>query len=208
MGGTARIQAASPDGTRLYTLYTVEGDKNAESRAFVHVLALDELWAHCIELPEGFESSDQSTGAVTVSKDGKRVYLADSNSEKLVEIDAEGLQVSRQGLVDLDIADGTYLTESPDGILYAASGVDVVSVDLETLKQRDAWQMFSTVAGLQVGSDPNELFVGVDDRVIVLDVTTGLRLGSIDPVGVRKISGFGAIPPAIQAEEEYFTCAC
>lgn len=208
MGGTARIQAASPDGTRLYTLYTLEGGKDSEPRAFVHVLALDELWAHCIELPEGFESSDQSTGAITVSRDGKHAYLADSNSEKLIEIDTEKLHVSRQGLVDLDIAEGTYLTDSPDGTLYAASGVDVVAVDLETFQQRRAWQMFSSIAGLQVGSDPDELFVGVDDRVIILEVTTGLRLGSIDPVGVRRIGGFGPIPPAIRAEEEYFTCAC
>lgn len=208
MGGTARIQAASSDGSRLYTLYTLEGEPDVEPRAFVHVLDLDELWAHCIELPSGFETSDESDAAITVSEDGKHVYLADSNTEVLVDVDAETLQVHRQGLVDLDIADSMHLAEAPDGTLYAASGIDVVAVDLETFEQKKTWQMFSNVAGLQVGNDPGQLFVGVDDRVIVLDVATGARLESIDPVGVRKIGGFGSVMPSLAAEEEYLTCAC
>src|SRR5688572_78464 len=96
MGGTARIQAASPDGSRLYTLYTVQ-DSSQDPRAFVHVLDLDELWAHCIELPERFEASDGETAAITVSRDGAHAYLADSNSEAVVEIDTETLQISQTG---------------------------------------------------------------------------------------------------------------
>lgn len=208
MGGTARIQAASPDGARLYTLYTVAGDKDSEARAFVHVLSLDELWAHCIELPNGFESSDQGTAAIMVSSDGKHAYLADSNTEALVEIDTMTLEVSRTSTVDLDTSGGVYLTDSPEGTLYAASGVDVIAIDLDTFEGSDSWQMFSTIAGLQIGHDPKELFIGVKDRIIVLDIETGLRLDSIDPVGVRRIAGFGPVMPAIAQEEEYFTCAC
>lgn len=211
MGGTARIQAASPDGTRLYTLYTVKADADSEARAFVHVLSLDELWAHCIELPEGFDSSDDDTGAITVSRDGKHAYLADSNTEAIVEIDTETLEVSRIGSVDLDVGSGTHLAESADTTLYAASGVDVVAVDLDTFEERESWQMFSTVAGLQVGTNPRQLFVGVRDRIIVLDVETGLRLDSIDPAGIKTIRRFGRVMPPItheQQEEENLTCAC
>jgi hypothetical protein len=208
MGGTARIQAASPDATRLYTLYTLQGSKNSEARAFVHVLDLDELWAHCIELPEGFESSDLNTAAITVSVDGKHAYLADSNTEALVEIDTTTLQVARTGTVDLDIGDGTHLVHSPDGTLYATSGFDVVAIDLETFEERSAWRMFSSIAGLQVGSDPGELFIGMDDRIIVLDSETGERLDSIDPAGVKNIGQLGQVAPPIAEEEEYFTCAC
>jgi hypothetical protein len=208
MGGTARIQAASPDGSRLYTLYTVAGNSNADARAFVHVLDLNEMWAHCIELPSGFEDADQESGAITVGKDGTHVYLADATTEALVEIDTDKLMVSRTGTVDLDPASGTYLTDSPGGTLYAASGIDVVAIDIDRFEQRAAWLMFSSIAGLQVGADPNELYVGVDDRIIVLDVTTGTRLDSIDPVGVRKIGAFGQVTPPIPSEEDYFTCAC
>jgi hypothetical protein len=208
MGGTARIQAASPDGTRLYTLYTLQGDKNTEPRAFVHVLSLDELWAHCIELPDGFVSSDQESAAITVARDGAHVYLVDSNSEALVEIDAEQLAVSRTGTVDLSVARGAYLADSSDGTLYAASGVQVVAVDLKTFEQRDVWQMFANVTGLQVGTDPNELYVGVDSEIIVLDVTTGNRVDEIDPAGVRRIGGLGQVMPPIPEEQEYLTCAC
>lgn len=208
MGGTARIQAASPDGSRLYTLYTLKGDKNTDARAFVHVLSLDEQWAHCIELPSGFESSDLSTAAITVSMDGKKVYLADSHTEALVEIDTNALQVSRTGTVDLDIADRTYLVHSSDATLYAASGFDVVDIDLRNFEERGSWQMSSTITGLQVGSDPGELFIGIEDRVIVLDVETGLRLDSIDPAGVGKIGQLGQATLPIAEEEEAFTCAC
>lgn len=209
MGGTARIQAASPDGSRLYTLYTVDGASDAQPRAFVHVLDLDELWAHCIELPKGFEASDGETAAITVSRDGAHAYLADSNSERLVEIDTVALQVSQVGTVDLDIASGTHLLEAPGSTLYAASGVDVIALDVESLEERDAWQMFSSISGLQVGTDPNKLYVGVDDRIIVLDVITGSRLDSIDPKGIRRLGTLGTVMPAIpEEEEEYFTCAC
>ncbi|MEA2452398.1 MAG: hypothetical protein QOG04_1108 [Actinomycetota bacterium] len=208
MGGTARIQAASPDGTRLYTLYTLQGTKDAEARAFIHVLDLDEKWAHCIELPTGFEASDLETAAITVSKDGKHAYLADSRTEALVEIDTDKLVVSRTGTVELDSAGATHMVASQDGILYAASGVDVVAIDLATLGEKNAWQMFSDIAGLQVGRDPSQLFIGVNDRIIVLDVETGLRLDSIDPEGIRRIGQFGEVQPPIAEEEESFTCAC
>lgn len=208
MGGTARIQAASPDGSRLYTLYTVEGNKDAEARAFVHVLDLDELWAHCIELPTGFEKSDRDSGAITVAEDGKRVYLADATTEALAEIDAHKLVVSRTGTVDLDLGSGTYLAEAAGSTLYAASGGDVIAIDLSKFEERASWMMFASIAGLQVGVDPKELFVGVDDRIIVLDVETGTRLDSIDPQGIRKIGSFGQVAPPIPAEEDYFTCAC
>jgi DNA-binding beta-propeller fold protein YncE len=209
MGGTARIQAASPDGTRLYTLYTLAGDKDSEPRAFVHVLSLDELWAHCIELPKGFETSDEESAAITVSPDGSHAYLADSITEAMVEIDAKKLEVARTGTVDLDPGGGTHLAASPDNTLYAASGVDAIAIDLGTFSEENAWQMFSTISGLQIGNDPRQLFVGVRDRIVVLDVDTGIRVESIDPAGVKRIDGFGPVLNSIPGEtEEYFTCAC
>ena len=210
MGGTARIQAASPNGTRLYTLYTLAGDKDTQARAFVHVLSLDELWAHCIELPKGFESSDETSAAITVSPDGMHAYLADSTTEALVEIDTTKLEVGRTGSVNLDPGEDAHLAASPDGILYAASGVDIIAIDLGSFEESNAWMMFSTVTGLQVGGDPGHLFVGVRDRIIVLDVSTGQRLDSIDPEGVKRIDGFGPVMPPVQLEGEKgdYTCAC
>lgn len=209
MGGTARIQAASPDGTLLYTLYTLAGDEDSEPRAFVHVLSLDELWAHCIELPKGFETSDEASAAITVAPDGSRAYLADSITEAMVEIDTKKLEVARTGTVNLDPGSGTHLSVAADNTLYAASGVDVIAVDLGSFVEKNAWMMFSTITGLQIGNDPHHLFVGVRDRIIVLDVTTGLRLDSIDPAGIRRIDGFGPVMPPVQEEEAAnFTCAC
>jgi hypothetical protein len=209
MGGTARIQAASPDGTRLYTLYTLAGDGDSPPRAFVHVLSLDELWAHCIELPEGFETSDESSAAITVSPDGAHAYLADSVSEALVEIDTKELTVSRTGTVDLDPS-ATHLLAT-DRTLYAASGTDIVAIDLGSFTEVNAWTMgFADITGLQIGADPNHLFVAIKDHIVVLDVTTGVRVDSIDPEGVQAIDGLGPVmpPPAQEGEKGDITCAC
>src|SRR5689334_10633142 len=61
MQGVARTQALSPDGARLYTLYTVPGE---HPRAFVHVLSLDAQTANCIDLPAPF---GRDTGSMALS---------------------------------------------------------------------------------------------------------------------------------------------
>src|ERR687892_2408411 len=93
MQGTARIQAASPDGGRLYTLYSEEIAGGAHT--FVHVLSLDELWAHCIDLPASFQAFDERGVAISVTPDGARLYVADAASGVVAEADTETLAVTR-----------------------------------------------------------------------------------------------------------------
>jgi hypothetical protein len=63
MAGTRLMQVASPDGTRLYTLYTNQPPSYAKGYdasqagarrpvAFVHTLATDDGWAICVGLPK------------------------------------------------------------------------------------------------------------------------------------------------------------
>jgi hypothetical protein len=100
MGGTARVQAASADGTRLYTLYTL--DDGHSEHAFIHTLALDELWAHCIDLPAGFTTDAATATGLALSPDGARLYVANSSIGRLAEIDTSTLQVVRTASLDIE----------------------------------------------------------------------------------------------------------
>lgn len=209
MGGTARIQAGSPDGDRLYTLYTQgSGD---DRHAFVHVLSLDEEWAHCIDLPDEFIRSTEDNTAITVTPDGSRVYVANTSAGIIAEIDAEHLQVTGTIAIERGTGGSVHAVHDGGSRLFIASGRQVIAVDTEGLAEVNRWLMPETVTGLQIGAEEGQLYVGLRDRVVVLDVETGIRLDSIDPPGINKIDELGPVPPSLEQEEEEgsgFTCAC
>lgn len=208
MGGTARIQAASPDGRRLYTLYTLPGPDGGEDYAFIHVLSLDELWAHCIDLPAGFATSAESATALTVSPDGGRLYVANGATKALAEIDTESLKVVRTSSVDLGSVGVVHGAHDPGSTLYLARGRRVVAFDSSELAQRRAWLLPGKIRGLQVTPDAKRLYVGLREEVAVLDTATGETLETIDPAGVRWIDEFGPVTRSVEPVLTKFTCAC
>lgn len=208
MQGTARVQAASPDGRRLYTLYTLEGARGVR-RAFVHVLSLDELWAHCIDLPASFGSLDERAMAITVSPDGTRLYVADASTGMVAEADTETLVVTRTAGVAFwsqgGIAHGAV---GPHGRLYLAKGTGVVDVDMGTLTAGASWELEGRISGLQVSDDGGRLFVGLRDEIVVLDTETGAQLDTVDPAGVEAIDQFGTSTRSLEEERTSTECAC
>lgn len=87
MRGTARVAAMSADGSRLYTLYTTE------QSAFVHVLDLDEEWAHCVDLPAPIGSSPEGALAVAADPNGGRVLVVDAGAG-VAELDTRQLAIT------------------------------------------------------------------------------------------------------------------
>ncbi|MGH2748307.1 MAG: hypothetical protein ACRDKB_10325 [Actinomycetota bacterium] len=207
MGGTARIQATSPDGRRLYTLYTLDGSKGA-SYAFIHVLSLDELWAHCIDLPPEFANSSESATALTVSPDGKRLYVANTEAGAVAEVDTDELKVVRTGDIGSLFAGRTHAVIDSDRTLYIASGTRVVAMAIPDLTQRDWWSMPEEITGVQLASDESKLYVGLRKRIVTLDVSTGEQLGVLDPPGVNRIDGLGRTTRSLDEERTEFVCAC
>lgn len=206
MGGTARVQTAPSDGTRLYTLYTVgQGDSE---RAFVHTLALDDLWAHCIDLPAAFATKAESATAMALSPDGGRLYVVNSAIGRVAEVDTESLQVLRTAPLRIDAAGATRAIHDGGSTLYVTSGTEVVSVELEGLTQTDAWEMGEEIRGVQVATRAGRLYVGLRDRVAVLDAATGNEVDSIDPPDVGEIVELGPVFPAVRGGRQYLTCAC
>jgi hypothetical protein len=208
MRGTARIQAASPDGTRLYTLYTLQGPDGI-SRAFVHVLALDELWAHCVDLPAAFVNASEQSLAISIAPDGRHLSVADASTGTVAEIDTDALAVSRTAHAEFDSPGGTaHAATGPDGMLYLAKGSRLVAVEATTMSTVRSWDMDGRVTGVQVAGDGTRLYVGLKDHIEILDPETGDHLGVIDPANVGTIDQLGQETASLQEDRTAIRCAC
>ena len=209
MGGTARVQTSSPDGSRLYTLYTVAGAGDTRY-AFVHVLDLDELWAHCIDLPQRFAPAAGSATALSVSPDGGRLYVANSATDSVAAIDTETFAV--EDVVDVQFGRGgpVHATPGGDSLLYLTDGPNVIALDAATLEMIGRWSTPDMIKGLQVNQETSKLFVGLKDRIVVLDAVNGERLDEFAPPGVKRIRRLGPTskPVGSQEEEDVVKCAC
>lgn len=203
MGGTARIQASSPDGKRLYTLYTV--GSGASQHAFVHVLDLEQKWAHCVDLPRGFGHRAESASTLTVSPDGGMLYAVNVSTGSLASIDTSAFQVVSE--------DQTSFTQggphaATDGeTLYVTSGNHVVAFDATELVRKWDVPVPDRTRGLQVST--GNLFVGLPTEIASLDPNTGETNEVIDPPGLRKVKQLG---PIVDLEEPPpdgpIKCAC
>lgn len=209
MQGTARIQAVSPDGRYLYTLYTIAGEEG-HSHAFVHVLNLDEEWAHCIDLPEGFGYSRDTKVAMAVAPDGNRLYVADTGIGTVAAIDTQALSVTSTSSIATRPGGILHALSGPNSELIVAKGGEVVVLEPESLAVRYQTTVGWGVRGMQISTDGAKLYVGLDDSITVIDLVTGEILGALNPVGLEQIESFGpALPtPGEEEEPEEFTCAC
>lgn len=205
MGGTARIQAASPDGTRLYTLYTVGGARGVPLHAFIHVLSLDEEWAHCIDLPDDFAIAAESATALVVSPDGKSLYVANTVSGAVAELDTQSFQVTRTTRSSFQRGDA-HAAIGSDSTLYVASGHYVVAISGADFGDRWSSKLPQPIRGLQVTENGEKLYVGLRSRVASLDTNSGEMLDTLDPPGIKTIQKFG--PVVGLEEEEILKCAC
>jgi outer membrane protein assembly factor BamB len=208
MQGTARIQAASPDGGRLYTLYTLQ-DAAGTRHAFVHVLSLDEEWAHCVDLPPTFGTGSEKAIALAVGPAGKRVYAADTSTGALAEIDTTSLTVTRTSEIEVGAGSGAaHAATGPDGALYMGNGSDLVAVDASTLDTRRSWDLGKRITGIQAGSEAGRLYVGLRDEIVILDPRSGETVGALDPDGQGIIGQLGQSTEPLDEERTEVECAC
>lgn len=210
MRGTARIQAMSPDGKFLYTLYTTGGGRLGPRRAFIHVLNLEELWAHCIDLPPQFGQGQEPEIAITVTPNGKRLYVTETGSGAIAAVDTQSLDVLDTGTTDM-----VSTAYSPKGVhdgehtLYVARGPALTAIDTNTLEQGETWIMDATIRGVQVSADASKLYVALTRRVLTIDAATGRELEVSDPPGIGRIHEMGQGTRKVeQPPIDKLTCAC
>jgi hypothetical protein len=180
MRGTARVQAMSADGSRLYTLYTTD-DPTAHTgaTAFVHVLDLNEEWAHCVDLPAPIGSSPESLLAIAADPDGSRVVVVDAMAG-IAEVDAAELRVTDTSydVLGSDDAGRAFAVIDRTGRLVAVQGDDiqVVDADLETI----TYQTAPTVAvGLHLDPTDDRVWLVGSEVVYAIDPVTGIREQSV-----------------------------
>ena len=204
MRGDARVQAVSPDGRRLYTLYSLRTADGAFS--FIHVLDLDEKWAHCIDLPENFGIGASST-ALSVSEDGKKLFVANGAAHAVAEVDTQLLSVARWESVDFGEPKRAVAAQTAN-TLFVGVGSSMTAIDTETLAPQERWTMNEHIRGIQIEHDPDYLYVGLRNVVLVIDPVSGKRLKSVDPAGVGRIGLLGRATRTINEVPERLTCAC
>lgn len=208
MRGTARVQEMSPDGTRLYTLYTTRTPHGQHS--FIHVLSLDERWAHCIDLPHDFAMSGERHTALKLNEDGSRLYVADTKQGRVVEVDVEALTVVREAELDLSSPwrGATMSFDEGARALYIGTGKRVVAASLDDLQQTHSWDLPEKITGIQVGARTRQLYVGQNETVAIIDLESGERLDLWDPPGTGSIQRLGPATPGLDGARTKIVCGC
>ena len=215
MAGKARAQALHPDGTFLYTLYTLPQDQpvhegevaeDAERFAFVHVISLDEKWSFCIFLPVPFGTTDEAAIGITVSPDGERVLVADPAIGQIAEIDTETMEVTEVHPVEQlrDTGAKAVVAVAGDGAVYASAGNVVVELHPDTFDVVSAWGAPSAVTGLSTTDETVRVASG--GSVTLIDRATGLETGVIDGHGRGTVDLLG--PPQGNVVGFPLECAC
>ena len=187
----------APDGSRLYTLYTSE--ENGQRYSFVHVLDLDEQWAHCVDLPLTFGQDPEAMG-IAINPIGTRVYVADVAAGKLAAVNT-----SVVGL-DTVVADADPRRAPRAG--RRRSGTTPVYVaaqrNLVALGTGVPWSTYfhSTLASpraraprRRVSAADDRLYVAERRAIVQLDGATGQQLSSF-AADTPRLTGLGLpVPP-------------
>ena len=210
MRGTARIQSMSPDGKYLYTLYTTGGGDLGPRRAFIHVLNLEELWAHCIDLPAEFGQAREPQISIAVTPDSKRLYVTDSATAAIAEVNTESLEVLQSKTADLLASHSSPRTAHDGGhTLYVGLGPFVYAVDTRDMSVGDRWTLDGEITGIQISADSTKLYVSVKGEVVTIDVATGAERALVKPPGVGKVREVGRKMQTVEEPPlDKLTCAC
>ena len=204
MPGIRLQQIISPNADQLYTLYSSARPGYAPHHApvpndatvsFVHVLSLQEGWAHCVGLPRELWDRPASEQAMATSSNGRLLYIVDATLGLVTVMDTASLEI-RTAPIDLAVpgvrhtsavvsADGSALFVGTSGEL---SGV--TKIDTDTFEVVRTWET-DDMSGLGLSGDGERLYVAFDDRVEVMDATTGSDLAGVavaSPAPIERVS--------------------
>jgi DNA-binding beta-propeller fold protein YncE len=223
MRGHARAQAIHPDGTFMYTLYTVGSgeplaDGNGETRyAFVHVISLERDWSFCIFLPVPMGQVESGMG-LTTDPSGDRLYVVDSVARMVAEIDAGEMTVRRSAAFEGILGDRTARTpiavSTEPGRLFVANAGVVFAIDTETLQPTSGWALptagTETIRDIRVSADSSQLWVMAGRDVHVIDLSSMESIHTIRaPSTAIEVEFIGVDTSGGKFDElGNFICAC
>jgi hypothetical protein len=204
MPGIRLQQIISPNDDQLYTLYSSARPGYAPHHApvpndatvsFVHVLSLQEGWAHCVGLPKELWDRPASEQAMATSPNGRLLYIVDATLGLVTVMDTASLEI-RTAPIDLAVPGvrHTSAVVSADGsaLFVGTSGEQsaVTKIDTDTFEVVRTWET-DDVSGLGLSADGERLYVAFDDRVEVMDATTGSELAGVavaSPAPIERVS--------------------
>jgi len=211
MPGIRLQQVLSPTATQLYTLYSsahpgyIPHTAPATEGAivsFVHVLSLEDGWAHCVGLPESMWDRPSAEQAMAPTLDGAHLFVVDAGRGEVVVLDTGTLRV-RAAEVDLGLSgaiERTTAQMSADGrTLFVATagpeGSTVSAVDVGTFEVVDRWNVDGRISSLGLSADGARLYAATGAGLIVLDAASGAEVGAVAvdaPDTVTQVLAIGA----------------
>jgi hypothetical protein len=209
MSGTRLRQAASADGTGLYTLYTSQppsyaaGFDPAQAHAsrpvaFVHSLMLVDGFAVCVSLPRSLWGGDPDDEAMAVSPRGDRVYVVDVERGVIAVMDTRGLEVVRSTRIALGIlgpaGPRAVAAVSPDGSsVFVSRGSRMVVIDARSLAARDVREAGGEVSAMGFSLDGRSMYLVLPGQVVTMDVATGRVRGSVQTPSIRGATSVATV---------------
>ena len=192
MPGIRLQQVLSPNADQLYTLYSSAQPgyaphhvpvSNTATVSFVHVLSLQDGWAHCVGLPKQLWDRPASEQAMATSPDGRLLYVVDPTVGLVTIMDTATLAI-RTAPIGLSVPGvmRTSAVVSADGsaLFVATSGehAGIARIDTDTFDVVRTWST-PDVSGLGLSADGRRLYAALDGRVEVFDASTGSELAGI-----------------------------
>lgn len=187
MRGHARAQAMAPDGSFLFSLYTIDSGETpvhdplapAEDRwAFVHTLNLKEKWSHCIFLPLPFGTAPESAMSLGISGDGRDLFVIDAGTEHVARIDARDLYIERaEKIPGLGYSTARPVAVGPE-VVYIGLDGSVLELGRESLIPTAAFIVnhdqsgWLPIEGLELAPDGRTLRVAHGSSITVIDMPT------------------------------------
>jgi hypothetical protein len=190
MPGIRLQQVLAPNDDQLYTLYSSAQPGYAPHAApvssdatvsFVHVLSLQEGWAHCVGLPRMLWDRPASEQALAPSPNGRLLYVVNAALGVVSVMDTRTLAILRTERIGrtLDgITSASALVSDDGASLYLGAAGQVERIDTDSLSVADVWDT-GDVTGLGLSSDGRRLYVAGGGDVKVLDAGTGAELGNV-----------------------------